>query len=151
MSDVTSGIGDWVGPFLDGQRVARLATVDEGGRPHVVPIVYVFDGERLFTPLDAKPKRVGPRQLKRVRNIQANPHVAVIIDEYDEDWRKLAWVQLRGQATLVESGPDYVVGIALLEARYSQYAEMPLAGRPLIVVKVEHIASWRSVDFERET
>jgi PPOX class probable F420-dependent enzyme len=144
-------IRDWIRPFVDDQRVARLATVDERGRPHVVPIVYAFDGERLFTPLDAKPKRVGPQHLKRVRNIRANPHVAVIIDEYSEDWRKLAWVQLRGLATLVESGPDYATGIALLEARYSQYAKMPLAGQPLIAIKVDHITSWRAADFGRET
>ncbi|MCI0396644.1 MAG: TIGR03668 family PPOX class F420-dependent oxidoreductase [Chloroflexi bacterium] len=124
--------------------MARLATVDEHGRPHIIPIVYAFDGARLFTPIDNKPKRASPHQLKRVRNIQTNPHVAVIIDHYDEDWRKLAWVQLRGQATLIESGPDYVTGIALLEARYPQYATMSLAGRPLIVIKVDHTTSWRA-------
>lgn len=104
-----------------------------------MPIVYAFDGERLFTPIDAKPKRVGPRRLQRVRNIQANPHVAVIVDQYSDDWRKLAWVQVRGRALLVESGGEYATGIALLEARYPQYAEMPLAGRPLIVIQVEAI------------
>jgi PPOX class probable F420-dependent enzyme len=130
--------------------VARLATVDEHGRPHVVPIVYAFVGQRLFTPIDAKPKRAGPHQLKRVRNIQANPYVAVIVDYYEEDWRKLAWVQLRGQAVLAESGQEYATGVALLEARYPQYATMPLARQPIIVVRVEHITGWQAMGAGKE-
>lgn len=115
-----------------------------------MPIVYAFDGQRLFTPIDAKPKRVSPHRLQRVRNIQANPYVAVIIDQYSDDWRKLAWVQVRGRASLVESGDEYTTGIALLEARYPQYAEMPLAGRPLIVIQVETITSWRATGEEEK-
>lgn len=134
----------WEQSFIDRQRVARLATVDPQGQPHLVPIVYAFDGERLFTPLDAKPKRVGPDRLQRVRNIQANPQVAVLIDEYSDDWGKLAWVQLRGLARLVEGGPEQAAGVALLEAKYVQYQTMLLAGRPVIVVTVNHITSWRA-------
>jgi PPOX class probable F420-dependent enzyme len=137
-------IGNWERQFIERQRVARLATVDEKRQPHVVPIVYAFDGERLFTPLDAKPKRVGPHQLRRVRNIQANPHVAVVIDEYSDDWRNLAWVQIRGLATLVPSGPEYQAGLALLEARYPQYAVMPLVGRPILVIQARYITSWQA-------
>jgi PPOX class probable F420-dependent enzyme len=135
---------DWERSLIDRQRVARLATVDETGQPHVVPIVYAFDGQRLFTPVDAKPKRVGPHQLRRVRDLQASPRVAVIVDEYSDDWRDLAWVQIRGRATLVESGPEYDAGLALLEARYPQYTAMPLAGRPLIIIRVQHITGWRA-------
>jgi PPOX class probable F420-dependent enzyme len=132
----------WERSFIDRQRVARLATVDPQGQPHLVPIVYAFDGERLFTPIDAKPKRVGPERLQRVRNIQANPRVAILIDEYSDDWAKLAWVQLHGLARLVESGSEQAAGAALLEARYPQYQTMPLAGRPLIVITINHITSW---------
>ena len=137
-------LSNWESTFIEQQRVARLATVDERGQPHVVPIVYAFAGQRLFTPIDAKPKQVGPHRLKRVRNIRANPRVAVIIDEYSEDWQKLAWVQLRGRAVLVETGSDHSTGVALLEARYPQYATMSLAGRPLIVVRVDYVTSWRA-------
>lgn len=135
---------DWTRQFLEGQRVARLATVDGDGRPHVVPIVYALRGQQLFTPIDEKPKRVGPYELQRARNIEANPHVAVIVDRYSQDWRKLAWVQLRGRAAIVDSGSAHAAGVSLLEARYSQYATMPLARRPIIVVDVEHISSWRA-------
>jgi len=137
-------IGDWERRFIERQRVARLATVDEKGQPHVVPIVYAFDGERLFTPLDAKPKRVSPHQLRRVRNIQANPHVAVVIDEYSDDWQDLAWVQIHGRATLVQSGPEYETGVTVLEARYPQYAALPLAGRPIMIIRAHHITSWQA-------
>lgn len=136
-------LSHWERSFIEQGRVARLATVDERGWPHVLPIVYAFDGERLFTPIDAKPKRVGPHQLRRVRNIQANPRVAVIIDEYSEDWHRLAWVQLRGRDALVESGLEQSTGVALLERKYPQYGKMPLAGRPFIIVQVDHVASWR--------
>lgn len=136
----------WVQSFLEERRVGRLATVDREDRPHVIPIVYAFDGERIFTPIDAKPKRVGASELQRVRNIRANPQVAIIVDEYSEDWRRLCWVLLRGRAILAESGPEQERGVALLEAKYAQYAEMPLAGRPIIVVTVEKISQWRASD-----
>ncbi len=135
---------DWEYTFISEQRVARLATVDANGQPAVVPIVYAFDGAVLFTPLDAKPKSVATDRLQRVRNINANPRVAVIIDSYSEDWRQLAWVHVRGQARIVTSGDDYAAGIALLGAKYPQYASMPLAGRPLIVIEPTSIRSWQA-------
>lgn len=134
----------WVRSFLEEGRVGRLATVDSNDRPHVIPIVYAFDGERIYTPIDAKPKRVGAYELQRVRNIRANPQVAIIVDRYSEDWRRLRWVLLRGRAILAESGPDQETGVELLEAKYPQYATMPLAGRPMIVVTVEKISRWRA-------
>jgi len=137
---------DWEYTFISEQRVARLATVDANGQPAVVPIVYAFDGAVLFTPLDAKPKSVAADQLQRVRNINANPRVAVIIDSYSEDWRQLAWVHVRGQARIIISGNDYTAGIALLSAKYPQYELMPLAGRPLIVIEPTSIRSWRASD-----
>lgn len=136
--------GAWEKQFIERQRVARLATVDVCGRPHIVPIVFAFDGRQLFTPLDAKPKRVSANQLKRVRNIQVNPHVAVLFDEYSDDWRRLAWVQLRGTASLVESGPEWDTAVTLLVARYPQYTAVSLAGRPIIVVVAQRVTGWRA-------
>jgi PPOX class probable F420-dependent enzyme len=125
-------------------RVARLATVGAHGQPHVVPIVYAFDGAHLYTPLDAKPKRVGVYQLQRVKNIQANPLVAVVIDDYADDWTTLAWVQIRGTARLVEASQEHSKGVALLTAKYPQYRTMPLADRPVIVITPGRITSWRA-------
>lgn len=130
-------------PFIKRGRVARLATANRAGQPHVVPIVYAYDG-RLVSPLDEKPKRVPARRLRRVQDIDENPLVAVIIDEYSEDWETLAWVQLRGQASIVERGRVHKDGVALLHAKYSQYSEMPLDGRPLIVVEVDRMIGWKA-------
>ena len=137
---------DWEYQFISDQRVARLATVDANGQPAVIPIVYAFDGAALFTPLDAKPKRVAADQLQRVRNINANPSVAVIIDSYSEDWRRLAWVHIRGLARIITSGDGYTDGITLLGAKYPQYEHMPLAGRPLIMIEPTAMRSWRASD-----
>jgi PPOX class probable F420-dependent enzyme len=94
--------------------------------------------------LDAKPKRVAVDQLQRVRNINANPSVAIIIDSYDEDWRRLAWVHVRGQARIITSGDEHTAGITILSEKYPQYEKMPLAGRPLIMIVPTSINSWRA-------
>ena len=134
----------WVGKIIEQGRVAHLATVDNSGQPHVVPIVYVFDGERIYTPIDEKPKRVEAYELQRVQNIEVNPKVAVIIDHYERDWKQLAWVQLRGKASLTTQGIEYEEGLALLVTKYEQYQDMLLRGRPLIVIQVETVTSWRA-------
>ena len=131
--------------LLRDERVARLATVDEAGRPHVVPIVFVYDAGRVYTPLDAKPKSVEARALRRVRNIVANPYAQVLVDRYDEDWRRLGYVQLRGRAELLEAGEELERALALLAAKYAQYDELPLAGRPAIRMLVERVVSWGSL------
>jgi PPOX class probable F420-dependent enzyme len=132
--------------FLARMRVARLATADARGRPHAIPIVFAVDGRLLYTPLDGKPKRVEPRQLKRVRNLMANPSVAVVVDRYDEDWTRLAWVLIAGRGDVLESGESHATGMRLLREKYSQYGSTPLAARPLIVVSPERVTSWGSLE-----
>ena len=128
--------------FVRKHRVARLATVDERGRPHVVPVSYAYARGRLYTPLDLKPKAVAPEGLRRVRNILANPQVQVLIDDYDEDWSRLAFVQLRGTAALLHEGPEYRQASRLLTRKYPQYGVMPLAGRPIIEMTIEGVVAW---------
>jgi len=128
--------------FARERRVARLATVDERGRPHVVPICYAYTRGRLYTPLDLKPKATAPEGLRRVRNILANPQVQVLIDDYDEDWSRLAFVQLRGTAALLREGPEYHRALRLLTRKYPQYQALPLAGRPIIQITVERVVAW---------
>jgi PPOX class probable F420-dependent enzyme len=132
--------------FLQAARVGRLATVDAQGLPAVVPICYQVEGTRLFTPIDAKPKRADWRSLQRVRNLLARPDVAVVVDRWDEDWRRLGWVHLRGRAELVERGPLHAQGIALLRAKYAQYRSMALEERPLIVVTLESATHWGELE-----
>jgi len=129
--------------FLSAARVARLATADAQGRPHVVPIVFEVDEHRLYTPIDAKPKRVGASQLTRVQNLLVNPQLAIVVDEYDEDWSRLRWVMVRGRGELVENGDAHATGVRLLHAKYPQYQRMPLDGRPIIVITPIGVTSWQ--------
>ena len=128
--------------FLARMRVARLATTNASGQPHVIPIVFATDGQRLYTPVDEKPKRVAPNQLKRVRNLLINPRVAVVVDEYDEDWTHLAWVLVMGRGEIVEGGEAHATGIRRLQDKYPQYDVMPLEHRLLIVVTPVRVTGW---------
>ncbi len=128
--------------FLVAMRVARLATADTSGQPHVIPIVFACDGHCLYTPIDEKPKRVKPSRLKRIRNLLANDQVAIVIDRYSEDWTQLAWVLVKGTGELVEEGDSHRRGIRLLQQKYSQYESMPLEGHPVIVVTPSAVTSW---------
>lgn len=128
--------------FVRSARVARLATADKLGQPHVIPICYVFDGRDLYSPIDEKPKRTAPLRLKRLKNIRSNPQVALVIDRYDEDWRKLAYVLVFGRAKLLVKGPKYKKAVLLLRRKYPQYRNMALHERPLIRIRPSRTASW---------
>jgi len=131
--------------LLASARVAHLATSDQYARPHVVPIVFVWTGDVLYTPLDRKPKRDDDwHALRRVRNIETNGRVAIVVDRYDEDWSHLAWVMVEGVATILESGEERDAAAALLVAKYAQYETLPLEGRPIVRVEVERSSEWSS-------
>ena len=83
--------------FIGTQRVARLATAEPGGQPHVVPVCFVYDGARFYSAIDRKPKQTTPLGLKRVRNILANGKVALILDQYTERWQELAYLMVQGR------------------------------------------------------
>jgi PPOX class probable F420-dependent enzyme len=127
--------------FLDHGRVGHLATADREGALHVIPVCYAVADETLYITIDEKPKRRdGP--LKRVRNILENPQAAFVADRYDEDWRRLGWVMLRGRAEVLETGPEHDSAQALLRARYPQYRSMELAGLPVIALRIAQATSW---------
>ena len=135
--------------FVANARVGRLATTDERGRPHAVPICFAVVEERLVSPLDEKAKTAGPRALRRVRNIEANPHAAVIIDRYKEDWSRLCWVQLRGQASILETDAEaHSPAVDALRTKYNQYADHALEERPAIQVEPDVVSSWGSLSPE---
>src|SRR5439155_15976426 len=110
----------WAAELLHESRVARLGTADHAGRPLVVPVCYAFDGRACFSAIDAKPKRVAGRDLRRVRNIEQNPHVSLVVDRYDEDWSRLAWVIVEGRAAVVTEGCVRALAVALLRAECAQ-------------------------------
>jgi PPOX class probable F420-dependent enzyme len=129
--------------FVQDARVGHFATVDEHGRPHIVPVCFAYQNGFIYSVLDRKPKRVPVRQLRRVRNLLANPNVQLLIDRYDEDWSRLRYVQLRGRAELVYAGPEHAQVLTLLLAKYEQYAAMRLEDAPVIKITVDEAISWQ--------
>jgi PPOX class probable F420-dependent enzyme len=119
-------------------RVARLATVGEDGAPHLVPIVFAFAGDLIFSAVDGKPKR--SRSLRRLANIAAEPRVSLLADHYEEDWTRLWWVRADGIATVRDSSAE---GLAALSAKYPQYLETPPPG-PFVEISVRRWSVWGS-------
>jgi len=129
--------------FLHQARVGHLATVSTEGAPHVVPVCFIFDGTCVYSAIDAKPKRVATSQLRRLRNIRANPRATFLVDRYDEDWRRLRYVLVFGRAEILDTGVDRQRALALLREKYPQYRTMPGFGQgPVIRVIPERVRSW---------
>ena len=128
--------------FVETRRVAHLATADSRAVPQVVPVCFGLAEDALYITIDQKPKRDGGRPLKRLRNIAENPRVSVVFDRYDEDWRRLAWVMLHGRAAILTEGPEHDRAQALLRARYRQLEAMEIGPLPVIVMRIERVASW---------
>lgn len=125
-------------------RVARLATADGAGAPHVVPVCFAYDGRCIYTPLDKKEKNVIPGELKRVRNIMSNPRISLVVDGYYEDWKRLYFVLISGHAEVIKEGEEYRKALKILSLKYPQYIKMGLedAGLPVIKIVPEKIVSW---------
>ncbi|MFE5812328.1 TIGR03668 family PPOX class F420-dependent oxidoreductase [Streptomyces sp. NPDC056479] len=128
--------------------VARLATVDPEGRPHLVPVVFAASGDEIVTAVDGKPKR--SRGLKRLHNIAVRPAVCLLADEYDGDWDRLWWVRADGGARILPPDApeeaargEYAEAIELLRGKYPQYRQEPPTG-PVIVITVLHWSGWRA-------
>jgi len=112
----------------------------------VIPVCFVLLGDTLYQAIDAKPKSVAPRRLRRVRNIQANPEAALLVDHYLENWRRLWWVLLHGRARLVEDGAEQQRAIAALRRKYPQYrTTTPLAADALVIaLDVRQLRHWQA-------
>jgi coenzyme F420-0:L-glutamate ligase / coenzyme F420-1:gamma-L-glutamate ligase len=131
--------------FLRSARIAHFATADESGQPLVVPICFVFDGNYFYSPIDEKPKRIAPQKLKRLKNIQENAQVALVIDRYDEDWRKLAYVLVIGKARVLLGGAKHRKAVNLLRRKYSQYRTMKIDRLPMILIRTTRTISWGAI------
>ena len=121
-------------------RIARLATVREDGRPHLVPIVFAVDGETIYSIADPKPKR--GMDLLRHRNIAANPAVSLLVDEYEESWERIWWVRVDGTGHVVEEGSERETAIRLLRAKYPQYRTWTTPFGAATLIHVERVTSW---------
>jgi PPOX class probable F420-dependent enzyme len=125
-------------------RVARLATRDPEGWPHAVPVCFVYQRGMFYIPLDRKPKRVPVEKLKRVRNIETNPEVALLFDEYDENWEKLWYILARGHASILNQSAEQEEALVALRSKYVQYGSDQVlpAEAPVIRVIPVKIVSW---------
>ena len=140
---MTAELSPWAAEFLTAARVGRLATAGSDGQPLVVPICYVFDGRRVYSAVDAKPKRT--RELRRLRNIGENARVALVVDEYDEDWTRLRYVIVEGLAEILTEGDEFSAAIDRLVAKYPQYLTLSLPRDSGTVIRItpDRVLAWR--------
>ena len=130
----------WARERFEKARVARLATTTPEGRPHLVPVVFALMGNNVWTAVDGKPKST--RSLRRLANLESNPRVSMLVDQYDDDWSALWWVRVDGDATILpvdaEGGR---LALSAMAAKYPQYAALAPPG-PLICIVVDNWTSW---------
>ncbi|MGD9762878.1 MAG: pyridoxamine 5'-phosphate oxidase family protein [Candidatus Binatia bacterium] len=132
--------------FLDAHVVGHLATADSTGAPHVIPVCFARVDDRLYFVADEKAKRHGPLRLKRLANIRENPRAALVVDDYNEDWQRLAFLLLHLEAALVTDWDEYQVALSALRARYPAYRSMALAPESHPMVRLTTVSHhlWRA-------
>jgi PPOX class probable F420-dependent enzyme len=141
--------------FLGEARRATLATTGPDGRPRLVPVCYALRPEDdagrpvIYTPLDEKPKRSGDvHDLARVKDILVLPDVTLLIDRWDEDWARLAWLRLYGSGELLEPEPrevaEHALAVRLLRDRYPQYHGHALEMLPVICIRIDRVVGWEA-------
>jgi PPOX class probable F420-dependent enzyme len=133
--------------FLEAHRVGHLATAGADGAPHVIPVCYALDDAAVYVIADEKPKRRPPRDLRRLQNIRENPYAALVVDDYDEDWSRLAYLLVRGPAAIVHVAAAHAAALVRLRARYPQYAAMALDDperNPLVCLEPSRVTFWRA-------
>jgi PPOX class probable F420-dependent enzyme len=140
---MTKRLGSAEEAFLTMARVAHLATADASGEPSVVPVCFVLVDDVIYSALDEKPKTVSWDRLKRVRNLAARSRVSLVVDTYDEDWTRLAYVHVRGDASLVQPGkPEHERAVGRLREKYPQYRAMAIETRPVLRIALVAARSW---------
>ena len=140
----------FVKTIIDKARVARLATVDSECKPHLIPVVFVFDNYSYFIPIDEKTKRSRPEKLKRAKNIQQNSNVTLLIDDYNENWRKLYFIMIQGKASIIGGKQLEQNELLLLEKahkllsdKYLQYQKIGI-GEYVIMIIPQKVISWKN-------
>lgn len=138
----------WASELLERERVARLAYVDPEGRPRVLPVTFALAGGSVWSAIDEKPKRAA--EPARVGALRERPEAALLVDVYDDDWSRLAWVQLLGRVEVLPAAPaappagaPATDALAALAAKYPQYAERTPPG-PLLRLRVDRALEWRA-------
>lgn len=127
--------------LLEGSRVGRLASIRPDGSPHIVVVTFAMADEAVVTMIDHKPKTT--TRLQRLANIERDPRVALLIDEWSEDWSRLRWARFDGRAEVHEQGRLWEAAREALSLKYGQYRDRPPGG-PAIVITIEDITGWSS-------
>jgi PPOX class probable F420-dependent enzyme len=130
----------WARELLAAERVARLAFVDDRDHPRVLPVTFAVAEGAIWSAIDDKPKR--SREPARLRYLRRRPEAALCVDRYDDDWDRLAWVQLLGTVSIVDidAAP---AAVAALTTRYAAYRERRPPG-PLLRLEPERAVYWRA-------
>lgn len=136
---------------FEGERSVRLGTVDERGGAHMVPVIFVVDGDVFYSPTD-RPKNGSPRP-KRLRNLDHDQRVTVLADLYDDDWLKAWWVRLRGTGRVVGESPERTHALGLIDRKYAQFdgARYLKDGGPVLAVDIKDWLGWAFSDLPAET
>jgi PPOX class probable F420-dependent enzyme len=129
--------------LVESARVARLATVDGDGRPHVVPVCFAVAGDCVYSAVDRKPKR--STKLQRIANVLATGSVCLLVDHYSDDWSQLWWVRLDGRGRVVDEAAEATQALAELRAKYPQYVAQPPPG-PVLAIDVTRWTGWSAID-----
>jgi PPOX class probable F420-dependent enzyme len=130
----------WAAGLLDEARVARLGLLDEDRSPRVLPVTFVVHAGSLWTVVDRKPKRDPTREPARVGFLRDNPQAALTVDRYDDDWSRLAWVQVLGDVAVLAVDRE-AAAVAALTAKYSQYEREPPPG-PVLRLRPRRVLYW---------
>ena len=126
------------------ERVARLATVDEAGQPHLVPLVFAVEGGTVYSAVDGKPKRSSA--LRRLDNVRANPAVCLLVDHYEDDWERLWWVRADGRGRVLDpADAEARRATELLAERYPQHRREPPQGA-VLAVDVVRWSGWAAAE-----
>jgi PPOX class probable F420-dependent enzyme len=133
---------EWARELLAAARVARLAFLDDADRPRVLPVTFALAADAVWSAIDEKPKRTA--EPARLRYLERRPEAALVVDVYDDDWTRLAWVQLLGRVDVlpIDSSPE---AVAALAAKYEQYVDRTPPG-PLLRMTPERALHWRAAD-----
>jgi PPOX class probable F420-dependent enzyme len=132
----------WASDLLESARVAHLGLADERGHPRVLPVTFALAEGRVWSAVDEKPKRASGEDLARVRFLRREPHAALTVDRYDDDWERLAWVQVLGEVSVLDAAEGRP-GLASLRAKYPQYRDAPPPG-PVLALEPRRFLFWRA-------
>jgi nitroimidazol reductase NimA-like FMN-containing flavoprotein (pyridoxamine 5'-phosphate oxidase superfamily) len=122
--------------MLEWERVARVATVGDG-MPHLVPVCPVVVGGKIYFG--------SGRRGRKVRNVRANPRLALTVDVYSDDWSQITGVMVQGTGRVIERGPRFRRIRRRLYAKYPQYPrEAALGESDSVIVELTptHVFSW---------